>query len=131
VDHDAPSRRFGETVIALRDRDGLQLELVATESADARRSWNGGTVPAEHAIHGLFGVTLWEHSLEGTERVLADVFGFRQTGFEGTTARFTAGDGGAGTIVDVRVVGGFLAPVGGTGTVHHVAFRAEGDAEEL
>src|SRR4051812_34750686 len=47
VEHSAPSRRFDEGVIAFKDRDGLQLELVATESAHTRGSWNGSQVPAE------------------------------------------------------------------------------------
>ncbi|MEO5816968.1 MAG: hypothetical protein ABIT20_16995 [Gemmatimonadaceae bacterium] len=125
VGHTAPSRRFGESVIAFKDRDGLQLELVATESADARGSWSGGSVPTEHAIHGVHSVTLWEHSLDLTEQVLVEGLGFRKIATEDTTTRFAIGDGGASKVVDVRVVGGFLAPVGGAGVIHHVAFRAE------
>jgi glyoxalase family protein len=131
VEHSVPSRRFGESVIAFKDREGLQLELVATESADARGHWSGGSVPAEHAIHGVHSVTLWEHSLELTETALVEGLGFRKVATEDTSTRFAIGDGGASKIVDVRVVGGFLAPVGGAGVIHHVAFRAEHDAAEL
>jgi glyoxalase family protein len=131
VEHSVPTRRFGESVIAFKDRDGLQLELVATESADLRGSWSGGSVPAEHAIHGVHSVTLWEHTLELTERALVDGLGFRKESTEDTTTRFVIQEGGASKIVDVRVVGGFLAPMGGAGTIHHVAFRAESDAAEL
>jgi glyoxalase family protein len=131
VEHSAPSRRFGETVIAFKDRDGLQLELVATESADSRGSWSGARTPAEHAIHGVHSVTLWEHSMAHTEHVLVEGLGFHRLATEDTTTRFVIGDGGASKIVDVRVVGGFLAPVGGTGVIHHVAFRAGSDASEL
>ena len=131
VEHSVPSRRFGESVIAFKDRDGLQLELVATESADARGSWSDGAVPAEHAIHGVHSVTLWLHSLEPTERVLVDGLGFRKESTEDTTTRFAIGEGGASRIVDARVIGGFLAPMGGAGTIHHVAFRAADDATEL
>lgn len=131
VEHSAPSRRFRESVIAFKDRDGLQLELVATDAADGRGAWNGGSVPPEHAIHGVHSVTLWEHSLEGTEQALVAGLGFRRVDTEDTTTRFVVGDGGASKIVDVRVVGGFLAPVGGAGVIHHVAFRAESDAAEL
>ncbi|MEO8336757.1 MAG: ring-cleaving dioxygenase [bacterium] len=131
VEHSVPSRRFGESVIAFKDRDGLQLELVATESAERRGAWTGATTPAEHAIHGVHSVTLWEHSLEQTERALVKGLGFRSAATEGTTTRFEIGDGGASKIVDVRVVGGFLAPVGGAGVIHHVAFRAEDDASAL
>src|SRR6476620_6725739 len=52
VEHSAPSRRCGEAVIAFKDRDGLQLELVATESASARGSGSEGSVPTGRAIHG-------------------------------------------------------------------------------
>jgi glyoxalase family protein len=131
VEHSAPARRFGNAVIAFKDRDGLQLELVATESAETRGSWSGGTVPAEHAIHGVHSVTLWEHSLDRTEHVLVAALGFRRVATEDTTTRFAIGDGGASKIVDIRVVGGFLAPLGGAGTIHHVAFRTESDATEL
>ena len=131
VEHSAPARRFGESVIAFKDRDGLPLELVATESAERRGAWTGGTVPAEHAIHGVYSVTLWEHSLDDTEHALVDGLGFRRVATEDTTTRFAIGDGGASKIVDVRVVGGFLAPLGGAGTIHHVAFRAATDAAEL
>ncbi|MEO7456094.1 MAG: ring-cleaving dioxygenase [Gemmatimonadaceae bacterium] len=131
VEHAALTKRFGESVIPFRDRDGLQLELVASATAESRGSWSGGTVPAEHAIHGVHSVTLWEASLEETERVMTEVLGFRRVAVEDTTTRFALGDGGASTLVDVRVVGGFLAPIGGAGTVHHVAFRASDDESEL
>ncbi len=131
VEHSAPTRRFGEGVIAFKDRDGLQLELVATESANARGYWSGGSVPAEHAIHGVHSVTLWEHSLEVTEQALVSGLGFHKGSTEDTTTRFVIGDGGASKIIDVRVVGGFLGPVDGAGTIHHVAFRVENDAAEL
>ena len=131
VEHAAPVRRFGDTVIAFADRDGLQLELVATESAEQRGAWSGASIPSEHAIHGVHSVTLWEHSLDHTEHVLVDGLGFRRVATDDSTTRFAIGDGGASKIVDVRVVGGFLAPVGGAGTIHHVAFRAESDATEL
>lgn len=131
VQHDALGSRFGETTIAFRDHDGLQLELVATSSAESRPAWGGGTVPIEHAIHGVHSVTLWEHSLAPTAHVLTKVFGFRRLATEDSTTRFVTGDEGAGAIVDIREVGGFLGPQGGAGTVHHVAFRASDDAAEL
>jgi catechol 2,3-dioxygenase-like lactoylglutathione lyase family enzyme len=131
VDHDAPARRFGDTVIAFKDRDGLQLELVATESRGTHRAWSGGGLPLDHGIRGVHTVTLWEHSLERTEEVLASVFGLRPADSEGATTRFVTAEPGATPVVEIRVVGGFLAPIGGVGTVHHVAFRAAQDDDEL
>src|SRR5262245_51378012 len=58
VPHDWPEPRFDQTVVALRDPDGMNLELVATKGARALAAWSGGPVPAEHAIRGFYGVTL-------------------------------------------------------------------------
>lgn len=130
VEHDAPSRRFGATALAFKDRDGLQLELVAIERTAARRAWQGGGVPLEHAIRGVHTVTLWEQSLERTEEVLSNIFGLRVAGSESTTTRFVSGTDAA-PVVEIRVIGGFLAPISGVGTVHHVAFRAAQDDDAL
>jgi len=131
VDHDALTRPFGNATIAFRDRDGLLLGLVATEEATVRGAWADGPVPSEHAIHGVHAVTLWEESLERTEQALVEGLGFRRADSEDQTTRFSVGDGGSGAFVDVRVVGGFLSPLGGAGTIHHVAFRARDAAEQL
>ena len=131
VDHDAPSRRFGQTTLLFRDRHGMQLELVTGEPAVDASPWTSRDISSGHAIVGMHGVTLWVHSLEATEKVLTEGLGFRRDASEDGTMRFRLAQGGPARVVDVRVVGGFLAPIGGAGTVHHVAFRAEDDASEL
>jgi predicted esterase/catechol 2,3-dioxygenase-like lactoylglutathione lyase family enzyme len=88
-------------------------------------------VPAEHALRGFHGVTLWVERGSDTEVVLTDVLGLRAVSEIDGTRRFTAGAGGPGTLVDVRAVGGFPRGVGGAGTVHHVAFAMSGDADQL
>jgi len=47
--------------------------------------------------------------------VLVDTLGFRPVHEDGSTRRFAAGDGGPGTVVDVRSVGGFVHGAGGAG----------------
>lgn len=131
VHHELPTQHFGDPAIAFTDRDGLHLAVVAVERARERPSWHGATVPPEHAIHGLHSVTLWEHSLDVTEQALVAGLGFRNSATEDSTTRFTIGEGGPSHIVDVRVVGGFLAPMTGAGTVHHVAFRCATDPDEV
>src|SRR5512133_4341021 len=122
----------GELATAFRAPDGTLLEIVAHPSAESRGGWGGAAgIPAEHALRGFHAVTLWEERGEATERLLTDTLGFRAVSEGEGTRRFAAGDGGPGTIVDVRTVGGFLAGVEGAGTVHHVAWRAASDAAEL
>jgi predicted esterase/catechol 2,3-dioxygenase-like lactoylglutathione lyase family enzyme len=136
ITHDAPVKRGtgadAEQVIALRDHDGLMLELVAHARAEARPAWEDAPgIPRGHAIHGFHGVTLWVDEADPTERVLVDTLGFRPAREDGTTRRYVVGDGAAGTIVDVRAVGGFGVGAGGAGIVHHVAFAVETDESEL
>ncbi len=119
-------------VISFKDPDGLMLEIVAHAGAEARPAWGEAPgIPREHAIHGFHGVTIWAEQGEATERVLVDTLGFRPVHEDGTTRRFAVGDGGPGTLVDVRSVGGFVHGAGGGGTVHHVAWRVPDDGAQL
>ena len=128
VPHEAPERRFGETVIGLRDPYGLRLELVGSRAAAAASGW-AGDVPAEHAIRGFFGVTLWLENPAATANVLTEVLGFAAKGSEDSRQRFAA-EGPLGANVDLRTVPGAFAGSLGPGTLHHVAFRAAGDADQ-
>ncbi|WP_135534904.1 ring-cleaving dioxygenase [Halostella pelagica] len=124
VDADDPRERFGDTVIPFRDPDGLQLELVAREDVPDGDS-PAGTVPAEHAICGFFGVTLSLSAADPTANLLKTM-GFSETASERDRRRFES-DGDLGYVVDVCEDP--QAPRGqpGAGTVHHVAFRVTAD----
>jgi glyoxalase family protein len=127
-----PSRSQSEQVISFRDPDGLMLELVADAAAEARLAWDGAPgISREKAIHGFHGITLWVGDGETTERVLIDTLGFRTVSEEGRTRRFEVGDGGPGSFVNVRSIGGFVEGIGGAGTVHHVAWRVPDNAAQL
>jgi predicted esterase/catechol 2,3-dioxygenase-like lactoylglutathione lyase family enzyme len=137
VKYAGPTRRATtgagpEQLIAFQDHDGLMLELVASEEAEVREAWDGAPgIARENAIHGFHHVTLWVEDGDASERALVDTLGFRAVREESGTRRYAAGDGGPGTLVDVRAVGGFPRGVGGAGTVHHVAFGVSDDAAEL
>ena len=136
VRYEGPTRRGSgsetEQVISFQDHDGLMLELVGHAGAEARPAWAGAPgIPPEHAIHGFHSVTLWADRREATEGVLVDTLGFRAVTEDGTTKRYAIGDGGPGTLVQVREIGGFGHGVGGAGTVHHVAFAVADDERQL
>ncbi|HEX6106538.1 MAG TPA: ring-cleaving dioxygenase [Gemmatimonadales bacterium] len=136
IAYEGPARRGSgadaEGVIAFKDPDGLLLELVAHPGAESRPAWGGAPgVPPAHAIRGFHSVTLWVERWEPTEEVLLRTLGFRELGEDGTTRRYAAGDGGAGTIVHLRAIGGFGLGAEGAGTVHHVAFAVADDEAQL
>lgn len=129
VAHEPIARRFGQPVLSFTDPDGTRLALVGVKGAGAEPAWTGSGVDAEHAIRGFHGVTLLLEAAERTAAVLTDVLGFRATDTEGTVTRYVA-DANVGGVVDIHAAGGFLAERQGTGSVHHVAFRARDDAEQ-
>ena len=136
IKYQGPTRRGAggeaEQVIAFTDHDGLMLEIVGHPGAESRPAWaDAPGIPKEQAIHGFHAVTLWLDTASASERVLTDTLGFRPLREDGTTRRYAAGDGGPGTIVDLRTIGDFGRGAGGAGTVHHVAFRVPDDAAEL
>jgi len=130
VVHQAPVKRFGETVLAFADPDGMSLALVGVAGAENEPAWTGAGVPAEHAIRGFHSITLLLRDAAPTGALLTDVFGFAEAGREGALVRFQT-EGGAGSIVQIRAVGDFLPGRQGGGSVHHVAFRAADDAAEF
>jgi glyoxalase family protein len=123
--------RFGVPGLAFADPDGLRLELLASAGPDdGREPWDGSSVPAEHAIRGLDGVTLLHADSIATENLLVDGMGFRKVTGDERRVRYESGDGGSGTFVDLLhdpdAVPGRVAG----GSVHHVAFRlADDDAQ--
>lgn len=137
VKYEGPARRFGEQALTLRDPDGLQVELVAHEPAEAWATQPGGILPHEHDLRGFHSVTLWEEGYEQTAQLLTNELGFQATGDEQNVFRYraargaAAGPGAPGTIVDVRCAPGFWRGSVAVGTIHHVAFRARDDAAQL
>ena len=130
VAHDLPTKRFGETTLAFKDRDGTRLAIVGVAGTEAKEGWSSGEVPAEHAIRGFHSVSLLLAEAGSTADILTDVFGFASGGSEASTQRYRAPATGFGGIIDLRTAGEFLAARQGAGSVHHIAFRASDDAAQ-
>lgn len=127
-----PTERLEEDVLALRDPDGLQIELVASPDYHDTDPWDGAAVPVEHAVRGIRSVTLTEHDIERTAGMLGGKLNFQLQSEEGNRYRFqtAAADTAVGTVVDViadpRAPRGLVA----AGTIHHIAYRApDNDAQ--
>lgn len=114
--------RFGARVLTLRDPDGAPVELIEAET------------PAER-IGGFHSVTLWQSDMAPTVRLLTDVFGYMEGRHETRHGmerlRLRAPGDAAGNIVDVVRRDGSAAGQPGAGTIHHVAFRARTQAEQM
>jgi glyoxalase family protein len=129
VAYEGPEPRFDEQALSLVDPDGLPVDLVARADTPPPSGEDRGGVAAEHAIRGFHGVTLWVNGDPGTRALLAGPLGFAVRGEEKGRVRL-AGAALLGSAVDLLQVDGFPQAAGGTGTVHHVAFRAPDDAAQ-
>ena len=127
VDFGNPVTRFGEPMFALRDPDGLQIELIETGSTGGEDA-----APADDGFHS---VTLWLRDPEPTARLLTELFGYEHAGEEadasGRRQRLAAPGGGRGSVIDLLRSDAPSIGRQGAGTIHHVAFRAESDAVQL
>jgi glyoxalase family protein len=126
IPFDGPKPRFEEEVLTVLDPDGLRLELIA-RAGDGRPGWEKGPVPAEHAVRGFDGVTLTEWNLDITESVLVGTMGFQRAGEQGDRVRFAAGSSRVDVLASPSAARGHIS----AGTVHHVAFRAADEADQL
>ena len=120
--------RFGETVLAFHDPDGMRIELVPT-AEDPRPGWPEGHIPAEHAVKGIRSVTLPEQSVGATALLLTETFDFKAIATEGTVTRYASGADPA-TFADIVFAPNSVSGQIAVGNVHHVAWRTPDDAEQ-
>ncbi len=123
IDFEGPFQRFGASGIALRDPDGLRVELIEE-----------GTAGRFHSV------TLWLDDVEPTARVL-ELMGYARTDSEsdatgGTGAteqrvRLQAETSEGAAFVDLMTSDASSIGRPGAGTIHHVAFRARTAEEQL
>lgn len=131
------AERFGEQLLTLHDPDGMSLELI--ESDDLRADTGDvaaskdEAVASGHAVRGLHSVTLRSIDFPRTSEVL-NVLGAQLQAKtpepDSELARFAFGNGAPGALCDLLPMGKFTRGQIGAGTIHHVAFRAQNDAEQ-
>jgi glyoxalase family protein len=129
VAHETLEKRFGESVLAFSDPDGMSLALVGVPAVENEPGWSNGEIPAEHAIRGFYGVTLLLDDAARTGAILTDVLALNEAGREGAIVRYRAAGAGPGAVVDIRRSEAQRGRQG-RGSVHHIAFRAADDAEQ-
>ena len=126
------SKRFGEEVIRFTDPDGLLLELIAADSPGKVESWTTGPVSAEHSLRGFHSVSAALEGYEQTAQLLTESFGYDLAKESGNRFRFVApSESGPGRIVDLLCMPDSRAGHVAAGSVHHIAFRAKDDNEQL
>ncbi|KKI89214.1 ring-cleaving dioxygenase [Bacillus sp. SA1-12] len=120
--------RFGEEYLEFDDTHGLHLEIVEREEGEGN-TWTFGRITPEVAIKGFGGATLLSAQPEKTAELLENIMGLEFVGKEGDFTRYRS-LADIGNIIDLK-----LTPIGrgtmGVGTVHHIAWRAMDDQDQL
>lgn len=129
IDFEGPYDTFGQQAIGFKDPDRLQLELVFDEQAGELPGWNSSTVAAEYSIRGFWGTTLRLKETTPTAEVLKDVFGFQEGGTAGKARRYTTDAPIGGSVIIEE--GEEKPSANGRGNIHHVAYRAKDEGEQL
>ncbi|WP_315820369.1 VOC family protein [Paraflavitalea speifideaquila] len=121
IPYKEPEERFqDEVVVYFEDTDGLGLELVFNDK-DARPAYSNGIIPAQHAIKGFYNVEIWEEGYERTAGLLTEQLDHTLIAEKANRFRFAANDA-PGNYVDIICSPDSLKGLGGSGTVHHIAF---------
>ena len=136
--------RFGSDALRFLDPDGLQLELTVipinvegsrreTFKVTSRGSLDfarddGG--PSARAIRGFAAPTLEVRNPEKTEKLLTEILGFEFVAEENNRRRFRGSGSNASAEIDLVSSEAGFGQIA-AGTVHHIAFRAADDDEQL
>lgn len=118
---EGPVQEFGETVLRLRDPDGVTVKLVGTKLSVAD-PWITSDISAQHIVQRVRSATILSEAPEQTVRFIEQYFGFKRMGRDGVIERLVSDTGDA---IDIRDASGFWPGVPGTGIADHVAFRAQ------
>jgi glyoxalase family protein len=120
--------RFGEQYLEFDDPHGLHLEIVERAEGEGN-TWTFGGVTPEVAIKGFGGATLLSARPINTAELLEQVMGLEKVGEDGDFVRYRS-TADIGNIIDLK-----LTSIGcgemGVGTVHHIAWRAKDDEDQL
>ena len=121
--------RFGVARLRFSDPDGMALELAGDGHPGTDGLWEEVGIPAEAAIRRLSAVTLQLRSTDATRAVVTEVLGLVPGPVDGGIQRFDPVGGGLGGVElrqDETGAIGF-----GAGSVHHIAWRADGQEHQL
>ncbi|WP_068618183.1 ring-cleaving dioxygenase [Paenibacillus tuaregi] len=120
--------RFGEHYLEFDDPHGLHVELVEREAGETNH-WSFGGITPEVAIKGFGGATLLSTHPAETAKLLEKVMGLEFVAQEGDIARYRS-TAEIGNIIDLKLSAVERGEMG-VGTVHHIAWRAADDQDQL
>lgn len=134
IKHTGISERFGHSRVTFYDEDEQQLELVAVPDNELDRTqdvWVTQEVAKEQAIRSFYSATLSVVSNAAMAPILQHVFGYALVATEHNVHLYRVNDSTRASFLEVHEEPAALYGLNAAGTVHHIAFRAKDEAEQL
>ena len=133
--------RFGSNALRFLDPDGMRLELIATHVIPSGAEGSRGSclkdstagsldVARDDRIGGFAAPTLEVRKREKTENLLTEILGFESVAEENNRRRFRGSGSNASAEIDLVSSEAGFGQIA-VGAVHHIAFRAANDEEQL
>lgn len=134
VKHDGITERFGKQRIVFFDSDDQQLELVAVPASELDTDntvWTTPEVSQDHAIQNFYSASLSVISLASVDPILTHVFGYDAISTQDHYHLYTLSESKRANMLEVIEQPSAEVGYNAAGTVHHIAFRATDEAEQL
>lgn len=113
----------GGQTLSFEDNSGLNLRLISVDTEDYT-PWEDSKVPEKHQLQGMHHVSLSVKNSSGIEPILEEMGLEKADKFDNTY--FDAEDGSGVEVKETNKQGTM-----GTGSVHHVAFKAGETEQEI
>lgn len=123
---------FEKKRIIFSDPDGLQLELVATTTASDSTNdvWLSEGITVEQAIRHFYSARLSVVNKQSIEIILQHVFGYSLEAEHETLLQYATSNTDKAAKLELSVEQADQG-LSGAGTVHHIAFRAHDELQQL
>ena len=134
VKHRELVRQFGRDRIVFFDLDDQQLELVGVNESvlkDSTKVWTTKEISPKEAIRYFHSATLSVMNLSAIEPILIKVFGYRKTDQEKHIHLFQTSGSKRADLLEVSETPSLQSGINAAGTVHHIAFRAIDQKQQL
>lgn len=134
VKHSKITETFGKKRINFYDFDNLHLELVGLSNNGLEINhdiWETNEIVKVNAIRNFYSATLSVSDLGFMDPILKYIYNYEQFHKDDNTYLYKVVDSQRANILEVHAEKSMEIGQNGTGTVHHIAFRAQDEKEQL
>lgn len=134
VKNNGITEEFGKKRIVFFDEDDQKLEIVAVtkdEIDDTADVWTTDQISQEHAIRSFYSATLNTSHKQLVEPILIHIFGYEFVKTENNKHLYQITNSKRAKYLEIQEDPTSSFGINAAGTVHHIAFRAKDEEQQL